>query len=266
MYKLNFMYMNIPFKIRVRIFVKKIIHLNFISKFLGRIFFQSLVKTFRLFSNFTRLKGSIWVDLNKDLFDTWAIKKDKELYIQATNFFLKFSKEKKKIINEILPSNRGGGGNEKLLYFLINIINGKNVLETGVSAGSSSRTILEALKEDGMLYSSDLALDLDKDQVGILVSERFRKNWFIAHEGDKINIPKILEKENNFDLIYYDSDKSYFSKKWFHDEIVKKLSPKILIYDDIDRDSFFSECVTTFGYNFKVFGNAGIIFFDHKFL
>jgi hypothetical protein len=77
MYKLNFMYMNISFRIRVRIFVKKIIHLNFISKFLGRIFFQSLVKTFRLFSNFTRLKGSIWVDLNKDLFDTWAIKKDK---------------------------------------------------------------------------------------------------------------------------------------------------------------------------------------------
>jgi len=257
--------MKIPFKIRIRLNVKKIVYLNFIFKFFGRIFFQSLVKTFRLFKNFKRLKASIWVDLNKQLFDTWAIKKDKELYIEASNFFSEFVIEKKKIINNLLPANRGGGGNEKLLYFLINMINSKNVLETGVSAGSSSRSILEALKKDGMLYSSDLALDLDKDQVGILVSEKFHKNWFIAHEGDKINIPIILNKEKNFDLVYYDSDKSYFSKKWFHNEIIEKLSPKILIYDDIDRDPFFSECVKSFGYKFKVFGNAGIIFFDQKY-
>ena len=256
--------MQYPLKIIVRIFIKKIIHLNFITKFLARIFFQSPVKTFRLFTNFKRFKGSLWVDLNKELFDTWAIKKNKNLYIEANNFYLKFSKEKK-MVKKILPANRGGGGNEKLLYFLIKLINAKNVLETGVSAGSSSRTILEAFEKDGKLYSSDLALDLDEDQVGILVSEKFRKNWFIENEGDKINIPKILKNKINFDLIYYDSDKSYCSKLWFHSEILKKISPKILIYDDIDRDSFFSECLAISKYKFKVFGNAGIIFFDNKF-
>ena len=54
--------------------------------------------------------------------------------------------------------------NEALLYFLVRLINAKNVLETGVSAGSSSRSILEALKINGFgkLYSSDLAIYLEK--------------------------------------------------------------------------------------------------------
>ena len=138
----------------------------------------------------------------------------------------------------------------------------QNVLETGVSAGSSSRTILEALKNngDGKLYSSDLAIYLKKEQVGVLVTKSLQKNWFLTHEGDDENLPIIFKKESSFDLIYYDSEKTYKGKKKFHSEILKLPTPKIIVYDDIDRDSFFSECVKFYGYKYKIFNNAGVIF------
>ena len=93
----------------------------------------------------------------------------------------------------------------------------------------------------------------------MLVTDSLRDNWFLTHEGDNINLPLIFKKEKNFDLIYYDSDKSYEAKKRFHKLILKLPTPKVLVYDDIDRDSFFFECVKTYGYNYKIFNNAGVI-------
>ncbi len=46
---------------------------------------------------------------------------------------------------------------------------------------------------------------------------------------------------------------------------IKISLPKILVYDDVDWDSFFSECVKSFRYNYKIFGNAGVIFFQSKY-
>lgn len=257
-------------KIKIKIFVKKIIHINFITRFLSRILLQRSYKTVRLFKNWKRLKGTLWVEWHKELFDTWAIKTNKRLYSEAANFYQKFGIERSRIIRGLPISGGnnkatgGGGANETLLYFLVRLIYAKNVLETGVSAGSSSRSILEALKinENGKLFSSDLAVHLKKDQVGILVNKSLRENWLLKQDGDSINLPIIFNEEKNFDLVYYDSEKSYEAKKWFHSIIIKNTNPKIIIYDDIDRDSFFSECVKSFGYSFRVFANAGVIFLD----
>jgi predicted O-methyltransferase YrrM len=258
---------------KIKNLAKRIIHLNFLFKFVGRVTLQPSYKTIRLFTNKKRFKATLWVDWKKEVFDLWALKKNKFLYSESQNFLLNFTKERKKIIKNfpisgsINKSSGGGGGNEALLYFLVKMISAQKVLETGVAAGSSSRSLLEAMDTigSGKLYSSDLAMLLDKEKVGILVSEKYRKNWFLAKKGDKENLPKIFKIENFFDLIYYDSDKSYSSKKWFHSVIIKNPLPKILIYDDIDRDHFFSECVRFFKYKYKVFGNAGIIFFDEKY-
>ena len=175
-------------QIKLKIYLKKLLHINFFTRFIGRILLQRSYKTFRLFTDLKRLKGTIWVEWHKVLFDTWAINKNKEIYSEAANFYLKFKVERKKIIKGLPISGGnnkatgGGGANETLLYFLVRSINAKNVLETGVSAGSSSRTILEALKinGDGKLYSSDLAIHLKKDQVGVLVSKTFHKNWVLC--------------------------------------------------------------------------------------
>ena len=260
-------------KIRIKIFIKRIIHLNFITRFFSRLILQRFYKTYRLFSDFKRLKGTFWVEWHKELFDTWAIDKNIEYYSEAANFYTYFKLERKKIIQGLPISGGdskatgGGGANEVLLYFLARLINAKSVLETGVSAGSSSRSILEALKVngEGKLYSSDLAIHLEKEQVGVLVSENLRKNWYLTREGDNINLPVIFKEETKFDLVYYDSEKTYDGKKRFHDKIINLPAPKIIVYDDIDRDSFFSECVKRFGYKYKVFGNAGIIFNSDKF-
>jgi len=259
--------------IKIKIFIKKLIHLNFVTRFFSRLILQRFYKTYRLFSNYQRLKGTLWVEWHKDLFDTWALDKNKELYSEAANFYANFTLERKKIIQGLPISGGdskatgGGGANEALLYFLVRLINAQTVLETGVSAGSSSRSILEALNVNGKgkLYSSDLAIHLEKNQVGVLVSEKFRKNWFLTHEGDNINLPVIFEKEKKFDLIYYDSEKTYNGKKRFHEKIINLPAPKIIVYDDIDRDSFFAECIKKFGYRYKVFGNAGIIFNSEKY-
>jgi predicted O-methyltransferase YrrM len=252
-------------KLNIKILAKKIVYFNFITKFFGRIFFQPLYKTFRLIKNPKRFRASLWVDWHKEVVDIWMFKKNEKIYIDAIDTSKDILIKRKKFIKEsLLPKNTGGGGNEALLFFLIKLINAKKVLETGVEAGASSQSMLKALSINGgsILYSSDLAFILNEEQVGRLVSDEYRNSWFLTHKGDKKNIPIIFEKEKNFDLIYYDSDKSYDSKKWFHEEIKKNPLPKILVYDDIDRDQFFSECVKSFNYKYRVFGNTGVLFFD----
>jgi hypothetical protein len=251
---------------KMKILAKRVVYLNFITKFFGRILFQPLYKTFRLLKSPKRFYASLWVDWHKEVFDIWALKKNQDIYLEAINISNQIlNKRKKFIIKGLLPKDTGGGGNEALLFFLIKLINAKKVLETGVEAGASSQSILKALSINGggMLYSSDLAFILKEDQVGKLVSSEFYDSWVLKRKGDKENIPKIYEKETNFDLIYYDSEKSYEAKKWFYKEIEKKQLPKILVYDDIDRDSFFCEIVRSSNHKYRVFGNTGIIFFDY---
>ncbi len=253
------------FKLKIKIILKKIFYFNFFTKFLSRIFFQPYYKTFRLLKNPTRLRASIWVDLNREIVDNWMINKNENIYNEAIIIANNILDKRKKFIDQgLLPKNTGGGGNEALLYFLIRLIDAEKVLETGVEAGASSQSILKALsfKDRGRLYSSDLAFILKEHQVGKLVSDKYRENWFLSHKGDRKNIPLIFKKEKKFDLIYYDSDKSYDSKKWFYAEIQKNYLPRILVFDDVDRDSFFSEYIKMSNYKFRVFGNTGVIFFD----
>ena len=257
--------MTLPLKLKIKIIFKKIFYFNFFTKFLSRICFQPLYKTFRLFKNPQRLKGSIWVDSQREVVDIWMLNKSENIYNEAIKTSENILVKREQYIKEsLLPKNTGGGGNEALLFFLVKLIDAEKVLETGVEAGASSQSILKALssRAKGMLYSSDLAEILNEQQVGKLVSSEFYKSWFLTHEGDRKNIPVIFDKEKKFDLIYYDSDKSYNSKKWFYNEIKKNPLPKILIFDDIDRDSFFSENVKMYNYKYKVFGNTGVIFFD----
>jgi len=256
------------FKSNLKLLAKKIFYLNFVTKFFGRICFQPLYKTFRLIKSSKRFCASLWVDWHKEVVDVWMLKKNEKIYLEALDTSKDILIKRKKFIKEnLLPKNTGGGGNEALLFFLVRLINAKKVLETGVEAGASSQSILTSLDYNGggKLYSSDLAFILNEQQVGKLVSDEFYNSWFLTHKGDKENIPKIFEKEKNFDLIYYDSDKSYESKKWFYEEIKKNPLPKILVYDDIDRDSFFSEFVNYLNCKYRVFGNTGVIFFDSSY-
>ena len=74
-------------------------------------------------------------------------------------------------ILQSIPFNLGGGGALDLLYFLTRYSKPKIVLETGVVAGHSSKTILTAIGKngEGHLYSSDFPYFRLKSQKNLSV-------------------------------------------------------------------------------------------------
>lgn len=231
---------------------------------------QRPIKTLRTIFSLERLLGTIWVESNRTKLDNLIkrIGEDKDLFIETKNFEKNFKKEKKETIKN-LPisgglkgSTGGGGGNEFILYYIVRRLKPNVVIESGVSAGISTRSILEALEKNkkGDLYSSDLQLYLDKKDIGILVTKELRHRWKLFDKGDEINLPIILKQINEIDIVYYDSGKSYSGKKIFFDKILSNFTPNIIIVDDIDRDYWFRDFTKKNSYDYIVVGNVGVIF------
>lgn len=231
---------------------------------------QRPIKTIRTIFSLERLLGTIWVESNRTKLDNLIkrIGEDNNLFIESKNFEKNFKKEKKETIKN-LPisgglkgSTGGGGGNEFILYYIVRRLKPNVVIESGVSAGISTRSILEALEKNkkGDLYSSDLQLYLDKKDIGILVTKELRHRWKLFDKGDEINLPIILKQINEIDIVYYDSGKSYSGKKIFFDKILSNFTPNVIIVDDIDRDYWFRDFTKKNSYDYIVFGNVGVIF------
>lgn len=101
-------------------------------------------------------------------------------------------------------------------YFLARLVKPEVVVETGASAGYSSRAFLEAIRANGFgrLYSRDLPFFLTGEQVGCLVvAALMRERWELSYDGDTINIPQILGAVSAIDLFHYDSDKALRAKE-----------------------------------------------------
>jgi hypothetical protein len=247
-------------------------YLKTILRLIFRFLRQRPIKTIRTIFSLERLLGTIWLEANRVNIDELLnlIGKNENLLIEAKNFEKNFIIEKKNIIKN-LPitgglrgSTGGGGGNVFILYYIIRCLSPNVVLESGVSAGTSSRAITEALEKNdkGKLYSSDLASHLDKKDIGILVPDELRHRWKLFDKGDDINLPIILDQVEEVDVVYYDSAKSYNGKKRFIDKILANFKPKIIVVDDIDRDYWFKDFIKKkySNYNYLVIGNVGYIF------
>jgi len=246
-------------------------HLMTFFKLLFRILRQKPIKTLRTIASKERLQGTIWLEKNKvsmnNLID--LIGKDKNLLNESKNFEKKLLIEKKEIIKNlpitggIKGSTGGGGGNIFILYYIIRSLNPNVVIESGVSAGLSSSTIIQALEKNkkGNLYSSDLNSHLEKKDVGILIPTELKYRWKLFDEGDKINLPKILDEVENVDVAYYDSEKSYEGKKNFIEKILTKYKPKIIVIDDIDRDYWFRDFINgdIGNYKYLIVKNVGYL-------
>ena len=183
------------------------------------------------------------VDLKKILSNI-----DNKVYNES----LKFSKSLEVDSKEKLKNKKlGGGGNYILLYFLVRYYNPDIVVETGVAAGFSSSSILNAflVNKKGHLYSSDFPYIKNKNSIndiGILVDKSLKKRWSLFTKGDKFNLIEILSliKNEKIDIIHYDSDKTYKGKEFFFNKISKSIRKNtIIIIDDIQDDLFFKEYV-----------------------
>ncbi|WP_412850290.1 class I SAM-dependent methyltransferase [Chryseobacterium sp. PMSZPI] len=143
------------------------------------------------------------------------------------------------------PVKMGGPGALELIYYACEFTNAQNVVETGVAYGwSSLASLLSLVKRNGILYSSDMPyLADDGDQyVGYVVPENLKSNWKLFRFADKESLPKIFADHQVFDVLHYDSDKSYNGRMWAYSELYKHLRKGgVFISDDIGDNSAYQD-------------------------
>ncbi|WP_347218656.1 class I SAM-dependent methyltransferase [Chryseobacterium sp.] len=143
------------------------------------------------------------------------------------------------------PVKMGGPGALELIYYACEFTNAQSVVETGVAYGwSSLASLLSLKKRNGMLFSSDMPyLAQDGDQyVGYVVPETLRENWKLFRFADKESLPKIFAENAAFDVLHYDSDKSYNGRMWAYEELYKHLKKGgVFISDDIGDNSSYQD-------------------------
>ncbi|WP_370899334.1 class I SAM-dependent methyltransferase [Chryseobacterium gossypii] len=143
------------------------------------------------------------------------------------------------------PVKMGGPGALELIFYACEFTNASNVVETGVAYGWSSLAALLSLeKRQGTLYSSDMPyLAQDGDQyVGCVIPENLKKFWKLFRFADRESLPKIFADNAVFDVVHYDSDKSYNGRFWAYEELYKHLrAGGVFISDDIGDNSAYQD-------------------------
>ena len=163
-------------------------------------------------------------------------------------------------INEVInssQSNFGGPGHIDLIYTICERLGIKNAIETGVAYGWSSAAILSSLcKRDGLLISIDMPMLKQSDYhlIGVAVEPKLKNFWELRREPDRFGLPRAIKKlKGSLELVHYDSDKSYYGRKWSQEIIWKNLcNGGIFISDDIEDNTAFMEFVSLHNLKFSV--------------
>lgn len=217
-----------------------------------------LSKIFKRFERNTSAEALVWAKNNAMSIESYCSRVNTKLWHETIEVVSYIEISAKKVLCS-MNVDFGGGGAYPLLYFLIRNNKPKVVVETGVAAGWSSLTILEALarNDHGVLYSSDFPyfrLENPEKYIGILVPEALRKNWILDIRGDVVALESIAKRVETIDFFHYDSDKSYSGRKSALKIIRNKLgNDSIFVMDDIQDNIFFKTLVETSGYRYFVF-------------
>ncbi len=161
-------------------------------------------------------------------------------------------------LEKISSVKMGGSAHIDLLYDCVRLLKAKKVIETGVAYGWSSLAILKAIydKGSGKLYSVDMPYPRKKNEkdVGIVVPKYLRQNWVLIRKPDKPGILDALKQlDEEIDICHYDSDKSWWGRKYAYPILWKSLKPKgLFISDDIQDNLYFSEFVKNKSTKFAV--------------
>ena len=171
-----------------------------------------------------------------------------------------FSQEYRLKVSSIIDgseSNFGGPGHTNLSYTICEKLNITNAIETGVAYGWSSAAILKSLaNRNGSLISIDMPMlkQTDYDLLGVAVEQGLKKFWELRREPDRYGLPRAIKiMGETLELAHYDSDKSYYGRKWSQEIIWKNLkSGGIFISDDIEDNTAFLEFVKKHNFEFSV--------------
>lgn len=148
-------------------------------------------------------------------------------------------------IEKNCPVKMGGAGALDVIYYAAEFTQARNILETGVAYGWSSLSALTSLKKrDGKLFSSDMPyLGQNGDAyVGCVVPDELNRHWNLSRQADRESLPKIFKENAVFDVVHYDSDKSYDGRMWAYRELFAHLrSGGVFISDDISDNAAFKD-------------------------
>lgn len=156
----------------------------------------------------------------------------------------------------------GGGGETRLLYFLVRLRKPTHVVETGVASGFSTEAILAAMaaNDHGTLHSSDFPyfrLSSPEEHIGAVVQDDHKDRWRLHLKGDRRNLPTILKEVGPVGLFHYDSDKSRRGREFGLSAISPVLEDgAIVVMDDIHNDLFFHDLTIATGQPWSVTGSA----------
>ena len=187
---------------------------------------------------------------------------DSDLWHEAQQFGTEL-RARAAALGEQLGVELGGGARVELLYFLTRLHRPVTVLETGVLHGYSSAAFLAALQRNGdggRLYSSDFPYFRERDPealVGVLVPDDLRSDWTLKLEGDRANLPVLLQQCSRIDLFHYDSDKSYSGRRWATERVEPHLGDDaVTVMDDIQDNLYFRDWTRASGRSPVVLGTG----------
>jgi hypothetical protein len=146
--------------------------------------------------------------------------------------------------------NDGDTGLVRAIWCLVRHLQPKNVIETGVAHGVTSRFILEALERNGHghLWSIDLP-PIEREwqkQVGLAVLDRHAKQWTYIKGSSRVRLPELLSRLGQIDLFVHDSMHSERNVRFELDRVWPNLRPGgALVVDDIDANWGFHSFTQT---------------------
>jgi predicted O-methyltransferase YrrM len=152
----------------------------------------------------------------------------------------------------------GGAGDLNLIHAAARLSGARHAIETGVAYGWSSLAILAALagRPTARLTSVDMPYPKRNNEafVGIVVPDPFRENWDLIREPDRRGLSKALSRHpRGIDLAHYDSDKSWWGRRYAYPMLWSALRPGgVFISDDIQDNMAFAEFVEDVGAPFAV--------------
>ena len=199
---------------------------------------------------------------------TQAISKDhlfKKLEFESSSseiFTESFINDKSEVI-KASDADFGGMGDIHLIYDICENMQAKFCIETGVAYGWSSEAVLRSIsKREGSLISIDMPMigQADYHLIGFVVSDEFQKNWSLLRMPDMNGLLKAIKMHgtNQIDFIHYDSDKSYYGRKWSQPYIMDALKENgIFVSDDINDNFAFKEFVEENNLTYYVIEHAG---------
>jgi len=146
--------------------------------------------------------------------------------------------------------NDGDAGFVRAVWCLVRHLKPRNVVETGVAHGVTSRFILEAREKNGSghLWSIDRPpMEPEwKQQIGIAVGDRLRDRWTYILGSSRRHLPGLLAELGQIDLFIHDSLHSERNVRFEIDSAWAVLWPGgAVVVDDIDVNRGFYSFIQT---------------------